>query len=87
MLDLDSVFAEMAGFKTEPLNVFEERNQQITDSRDKPLQLIVEWTLPKIVVQVSDQMDEALLLRAREGIVASIKISYGGTFESGKQWL
>jgi hypothetical protein len=44
------VFAEMAGLEAEPLNVFEKRNQQITDSRDKSFQFIVKWILPKIIV-------------------------------------
>jgi len=30
----------MAGFEAEPLNVFEKRNQQIADSRDKSLQFV-----------------------------------------------
>src|SRR5260370_31627569 len=77
----------MAGFEAEPLNVFEKRNQQIADSRDKPLQFIVKWILPKIIVQVSDQMDKAFLLRTRERIVSSIKIGHNGAFESRKQWL
>jgi len=77
----------MAGFKAEPLNVFEKRNQQITDSRDKPLQFIVKWISPKIIVQVSDQMDEAFLLPTRERIVSSIKIGHDGAPESEKQWL
>lgn len=67
-VDPNTMFAEMAGFKTEPLNVFENRNQQITNSRDKPLQFIVKGIFPKIIVQVSDQMNEAFLLRARERV-------------------
>jgi len=80
------MFAEVAGFKSEPLYIFKKRNQQIADSRDKPLQFIVFWILPKIIVQVSDQMDETFLLRTRERIVSSVKIGYDGAFESGKQW-
>jgi hypothetical protein len=49
-IDSTAVFAEMAGLKAEPLNVCEKRNQQITDSRDKSLQFIVIWILPKIIV-------------------------------------
>jgi hypothetical protein len=74
----------MAGFEAEPLNVFEKRNQQITDSCDKPLQFIVKWILPKIIVHVSDQMDEAFLLRTGERIVSSIKICHDGALERGK---
>src|SRR6516165_10633787 len=75
-VDPNTMFAEMAGFKAEPLNVFENRNQQITNSHDKPLQFIVKRIFPKIIVQVSDQMDEAFLLRARERIISSIKVGH-----------
>src|SRR5439155_1654279 len=86
-IDQAPVFAQMTGFKTEPLSVFEKRNQQAADRRHKPLKFIVKWILPKIIIQVSDQMDEAFLLPTRKRIVSPIKISDDGTLESGKQWL
>jgi hypothetical protein len=60
-----AVLAEMPRLQAEPLNVFDNRNQQITESRDKSFQFIVKRIFPKVVVQVSDQMDEAFLLRTR----------------------
>jgi hypothetical protein len=77
----------MAGSEAEPSNVFEKRNQQITNSRDKPLQFLIKWILPKIVVQVSDQMNQAFLLPTRERIVSSIKVCHNRALEGGKQWL
>ena len=80
------VFAEVPRLEAEPLSVFEKRNQQSTNSRDKALEFVVKWILPKIIVQVPDQMDEAFLLRARKRIISSIKIGYDGALEFGKQW-
>jgi hypothetical protein len=58
------VFAKVAGPKAKPLNVFENRSEQITDGHYKPLKLLVKWILPEIIIQVSDQVDEAFLLPA-----------------------
>jgi len=64
------MFAKMAGFKAEPLNIFENGNHQVTNSYDKRLEFIVEWILPKIIVQVSNQMNKTLLLRTGESIIS-----------------
>jgi hypothetical protein len=86
-VDPPAMFAETSRFKAEPLNVFENRNQQITNSRDKSLQFIVKWILPEIIVQVSDQMDEAFLLHARERVISSIEVRDDDAFESREKWL
>ena len=81
------MLTEVTDFETEPFNVLENRSNQITETNDKPLKLIVKWILPKVIVQVSDQMDEAFLLPAGKRIVSSIKIGDEGTREAGQQWL
>jgi hypothetical protein len=86
-LDPPSMLTKVTGFEAEPFHVFENRSNQITKTNDKPLKLIVKWIRPKVIVQVSDQMDEAFLLPARKRIVSSIKIGDEGTRETGQQWL
>src|SRR6266851_5066469 len=71
-LDPPSMLTKVTGFEAEPFHVFENRSNQITKTNDKPLKLIVKWIRPKVIVQVSDQMDEAFLLPARKRIVSSI---------------
>jgi hypothetical protein len=80
-----SMFAEVAGFKAIPVDVFENRTQQVAHSHDKPLKFIIKWIFPKIIVQVSDEMYKAFLLPARKRVVSSIKIRDDGTLEIGKQ--
>jgi hypothetical protein len=83
-IDPRTVFAQMADLKAEPLNVFENRNQQITEGHDKALKFIVKRILPKVIIQVSDQMNKAFLLPAGERVVSSIKVGHDSTLESGK---
>lgn len=80
-IDPTLVFAKVARLKAKPVNVFENRSEQITDGYDKPLKLLVKWILPKIIVQVPDQMDQAFLLLARKSVVSPIKIGDDGALK------
>jgi hypothetical protein len=81
------VLAEMSSFKPEPLDVFQKRNEQITYRSNEPLEFIVEGILPKIIVQISDEMDKAFLLATRKCVISTIKIGHGGALERGEQRL
>ena len=83
-IDATTVFAQMAALQAKPLNVFENRNQQITDGHDKALKFLVKRILPKVIIQVSDQMDEAFLLPTGERVVSSIKVGHDSALEGGK---
>jgi hypothetical protein len=83
-IDPALVFAKVAGLKAKPMNVLENRSEQITDGHDKPLKLLVKWIPPKIIVQVPDQMDQAFLLLARKSVVSPIKIGDDGAPKTGK---
>jgi hypothetical protein len=83
-IDPPTVFAQMAALQAEPLNVFENRNQQITEGHDKSLKFLVKRILPKVIIQVSDQMNKAFLLPAGERVVTSIKVGHDSTLERGK---
>jgi hypothetical protein len=78
------VLAEVAGLEAEPLNIFHDRKQQIADSNNKSLKLLVKRVLPEIVIQISDQMDKTFFLSTRQRIVSAIEVSHGGPFETGQ---
>jgi hypothetical protein len=68
------VFLKMPLFQPELLNVRHDRGNQISGGSDKTFQLRVKRALPQIIVQISDQMNKALLLTANTRIVASVEI-------------
>jgi len=86
VIDATAVFAEMTGLEAKPLNIFHERKQQVADSYNKPLELLVKRILPEIVIQISDQMDEAFLLPTGQRIVSSIKVGHHSAFETRQEW-
>ena len=58
------------------LNILDNRHQQITEGRDELLVFGVEWVLPKIVVQVPDEMHQALLLPTCYRVVTAVEVRY-----------
>ena len=51
-----------------------DRPEKFAEPGGHGLQLLVVGRLEEVVVQVSDQVDEALLLRARQGVVGGEKV-------------
>ena len=68
------VFVKISFFQSILVNVRHDGNKQFLDRTDKSFQLRVERVLPEVVVQVSDQMNKALLLPTCTRIVATIKV-------------
>src|SRR5262249_35055941 len=60
--------------KAVSFNVTEDREEQFLDLRGQSLQFGVERVIPQVVVDVSNQVDQALLLPAVHGVVAGVEI-------------
>jgi hypothetical protein len=68
------VLPQVQCFQAESLDVLKNWNQYVTHRGDELLILIVERILPKVVVQIPDQVYEALLLREWQCIVPPVKV-------------
>ena len=53
-----SVFAQVAGFQPESLNIRQDRQQQVANRSNEVLQLDIKRILPKVVVQVMSTATE-----------------------------
>ena len=58
-----------AGFETKSINCFHHGPEQDRKSQSEPLQFFVVGVFQHVLVQVSDEMNQTLLLRARDGVV------------------
>jgi hypothetical protein len=54
--------------------------QQVLDRRHEGLQLFIVRVLPKVFIQVSNQMHPTLLLPTWYGVIAWIEIGYENSF-------
>ena len=56
------VFSQVSCLQTKPIDVSKNWSEYITDSDNQGLVFCIEWILPEVVVQIPDQMYQALLL-------------------------
>jgi hypothetical protein len=58
-----------------------DRLQQSSKSKGHQLRFLVEWIIQYLVIQISHEVYETLLLRTRDRIVGGIEIRYKHPFE------
>ena len=57
-----------------PVDGFHDGHQQVPHLHDERFQLGVERPTPKIIVEISNEMDQAFLLPTRDRIVAAVEV-------------
>jgi hypothetical protein len=68
------MFVEVPLCEAERIDRVNNRLQQADQFMGKLLQILVEWMVEHVVIDVSHKVDQALLLRAFGGVVGSIKV-------------
>ena len=74
----------MPGLQPVAINRLQDRHEQSLDLHGERLQFLVERSLPEVVVDVADEVDEALLLPARHRVVAGVEIADQHALVSGQ---
>jgi len=80
-------FAKM--FRSQPpaIDGLENGHNEIFDGQDKILKFLIEGKLPQIVIQISNQMNPAFLLPARQSVISWIKVGHNYTLISTQKFL
>ena len=65
-IDILVELPQVPGLQPEAIDRLQDRHEQGLDLHGERLQLLVERSLPEVVVDVADEVDEALLLPARD---------------------
>ena len=74
----------MPGLQPEAIDRLQDRHEQGLDLHGERLQFLVERGLPEVVVDVADEVDEALLLPAWDAVVAGVEIADQDALVSGQ---
>src|SRR5262249_54537646 len=67
---------QVPGLQSEAIDGPKDRDEQRADLHGECLQLLVERSLPEVIVDVADEVDEALLLPAWDAVVAGIEVAH-----------
>ena len=70
------VLVQVAAFQPKRQDILKDRENEVTNMEDELFILLKKRVLPKIVIQVADQVRPALLLPARHGVVATVEIGH-----------
>jgi hypothetical protein len=73
-LDFKTVPSEEVTLETSPVNRRHDASENFAELRRNSSDLLVERMVEYCVVEVAHQVNEALLLRARHGVVYGIKV-------------
>jgi len=57
------------------------RSDQLSERLGEPLQLLVVGTLQDVIIEVSNEMDQALLLGAGNSVVGGVEVGHQDTRE------
>jgi len=69
-----AMLPQMKSLQPESLSVRKDWQQEITHRGNESFQLDIERILPKIIVQVANQMHKAFLLQTRKRVITAVKI-------------
>jgi hypothetical protein len=73
-LHLPLMLVEVSSLEAVPLHVCHQRDEQFPEGTDERLEGCVVWVLPKVLIHVADEMNQAFLLTAVARIIAGIEI-------------
>ena len=83
-LDFLVELPQVPGLQAEAIDRLQDRHEQGLDLHGECLQFLVERSLPEVVVDVADEVDEALLLSAWDAVVAGVEIADQDALVSGQ---
>src|ERR1035437_2966860 len=86
-LDLEAVLSEKVALETSPVYRRHDASENLAEFRDNFSDLLVEGMAQHCVVEVAHQVNEALLLQARHGVVCRIEVRHQTAFEFVQQLL
>ena len=62
-----------------PLGIRENGRDKVANSDDEAFKFTIKWMIPEILIEVSDKVDETLLLPTLDRVIATIEIGDKGT--------
>ncbi len=78
------VFSEVPLLQSVPLDIGEHGSNERANVHDKLFKGGVKWVTPEVIVEITDEMDEALLLATGDGVIAPIEVRYEDTPVAGQ---
>ena len=80
-IDRPQVLFQEVAFQAVPINAFHHRLHQCCESLREQLEFFVIWVLQDLVVQISNEMDQTLLLGALDAVVSGVEIGHQDTLK------
>jgi len=75
------MFSQEPAFETPPVSALHDAPKQLGKCRRNRFYAPVVWVIQHSVIEVTHQVEQAFLLRARNGVVGRVEIGYQNTLE------
>src|SRR5690348_14988301 len=78
---------KVASFQTELIDCLDDRLEQCGKTIRDEFHLLIEWLLAEIIIDISHEVDQALLLRTINAVVCGVEVRYQNAAEMPKYLL
>jgi hypothetical protein len=78
---------KVASLQTELIDCLDDRLEQCSKTVRDEFHLLIEWLLAEIIIDISHQVDQTLLLRTIKAVVRGVKVRYQNAAEMAKYLL
>ena len=78
---------KVASLETELIDCLDDRLEQCSKTIRDEFHLLIEWLLAEVIIDISHQVDQTLLLRTIKAVVRGVEVRYQNAAEMAKYLL